>query len=117
LLRAAVTHARLRGAIVVSAAESAGVRWLPGSLPGVVDVREDYECDRDALEGKHRDKGGMSFRASAYPRPIPGVPKERNLSGVSFAVANVTGFLARLLEAHPAARSIDDLTPLLTSRA
>jgi hypothetical protein len=29
------------------------------------------------------------------PRPIPGVPVERNLSGLSFAVANATGFLAR----------------------
>jgi hypothetical protein len=42
----------------------------------------------------------VSFAAAGFPRPIPGVPVERNLSGISFAVANVTGFLARLLEAH-----------------
>ena len=33
------------------------------------------------------------------PRDIPGVPRERNLKGVSFAVANATGFIARALEA------------------
>ena len=41
------------------------------------------------------------FRASPFPRPIPGVPRERNLAGVSFAVANVTGFLARAMEGAP----------------
>ena len=39
------------------------------------------------------------FTAAPFPRPIPNVPRERNLSGVSFAVANVTGFLARATEA------------------
>jgi hypothetical protein len=113
-LREAVAHAVLRGSIVVSASESAGIRWLPGSLPGVVSVREDYDCDRDALEVTRENGGAMSFRASAYPRPIPGVPRERNLSGVSFAVANVTGFLARLLEGHPEARSMEDIARLLS---
>ena len=32
-----------------------------------------------------------------FPRPIPGVPPERNLKGLSFAVANVTGIVAKLL--------------------
>ena len=36
-------------------------------------------------------------RASGFPRPVPGVPPERNLKGISFAVANVTGVLAREL--------------------
>jgi hypothetical protein len=35
------------------------------------------------------------FKASPYPRDIPGVPRERNLNGVSFAVANMSGFVAR----------------------
>ena len=30
-----------------------------------------------------------------YPRPIPGVPVAHNLRGVSFAVANMTGLVAR----------------------
>ncbi|MYG21824.1 MAG: hypothetical protein F4168_05470, partial [Gemmatimonadetes bacterium] len=42
--------------------------------------------------------GDAVVAASPYPRPIPGVPVERNLSGISFAVANVTGVLASVLE-------------------
>jgi hypothetical protein len=54
---------------------------------------------RDALVVTRLDDGTAVFAASPYPRPIPGVPRERNLSGVSFAVANVTGFIARAVEA------------------
>ena len=65
---------------------------LPGSLPDVIGVEADADCRRDAFRHTH----GI-FYASPYPRPIPGVPVERNLSGVSFAVANVTGLAARSL--------------------
>jgi hypothetical protein len=44
----------------------------------------------------------LKMRASGYPRPIPGVPPERNLRGQSFAVANATGILALLIESGPA---------------
>jgi len=33
--------------------------------------------------------------ASGYPRPIPGVQPRRNLYGISFAVAQASGFAAR----------------------
>ncbi len=54
----------------------------------------------------------MIFRASPYPRPVPGVPPDRNLKGISFAVANMTGFVARVLESAPAA-TIEDVQRLL----
>ncbi len=38
------------------------------------------------------------MRASGFPRPIPGVPPDQNVSGLSFAVANASGFLALVLE-------------------
>lgn len=66
---------------------------LPGILPGVIGVAPDPDCPRDAF----RYHSGV-FHASPYPRPIPGVPVERNLQGVSFAVANMTGLAARLLK-------------------
>jgi hypothetical protein len=66
--------------------------WLPGSLAGAISVELDWECPRSELR---RGTGGATYRASGYPRPIPGVPVERNLKGISFAVANVTGLLAR----------------------
>jgi subtilisin family serine protease len=98
ILADAVDHAMGRGALVVSARESNDVAWLPGSLENVAGVVADWTGERDALEVARRDDGSLAFSASAYPRPIPNVPRERNLSGVSFAVANVTGFLARAAE-------------------
>lgn len=73
--------------LVVSAAGA-----LPGSLPGVIGVAPGLACPRDVF----RYYDGM-FYASPYPRPIPGVPVERNLQGASFAVANMTGLVARCL--------------------
>jgi hypothetical protein len=56
------------------------------------------------------------LKACAYPRPIPGVPPERNLNGISFAVANATGVLARLLEGEPDVRTALDAVQLVESR-
>jgi subtilisin family serine protease len=101
-LEAAVERAQTRGSIVVSAAESNGVEWLPGSLPAVLPVRLDWTCDRFAY-GLADYRGRRAIAASGYPREIPGVSAERNLKGISFAVANATGFAARALEASPGA--------------
>jgi len=95
---AAILTAAAEGAIVVAADEDRGVRWLPGALDGVVPVRADWTCDRDAY-AVATVNGRTLLRASPYPRDIPGVPRERNVNGVSFAVANGTAFVARAIEA------------------
>ena len=96
-LRDAVERATVRGLLIVSARDDEGVRWLPGSLPGVIPVQLDWTCPRE--EYRVADIDGLTiFRASGFPRPIPGVPPERNLNGISFAVANMTGFVARVLK-------------------
>ena len=97
VLESAVAYATGKGAVVVAALESNGAPCYPGSLPGVASVRLDPSCPRDEIQVLGGGEG-VTFGASPYPRPIPGVPPERNLSGVSFAVANVSGFLARLVE-------------------
>ena len=97
LLTVAIAYAWERRSVVVSACESAGVVWLPGSLPRVIGVVADETLHRNEVDVEV-DGDRIRYRASPYPRPIPGVPRERNLSGVSFAVANVTGFLARAVE-------------------
>ncbi|HUE88234.1 MAG TPA: S8 family serine peptidase [Vicinamibacterales bacterium] len=89
-----VRAARKDGVLIVAAAPEANRRWLPGALPGVVRVEMDMSMAREVCELVDDARGGLIVRASGYPRPIPGVAPERNLKGLSFAVANATGFLA-----------------------
>jgi subtilisin family serine protease len=96
-LAEAVQRAAAAGVVIVAAAHDDGVRWLPGSLAGVVGVQLDATCPRDDYRAIAVN-GTTVFRASGYPREIPGVPPERNLNGISFAVANMTGFVARARE-------------------
>lgn len=95
----AVNGLRLAGATVIAAGEQDGRRWLPGSLSGVWAVSLDWTVPRDECRIDRLSSRGASFRASGFPRPIPGVPPERNVKGLSFAVANVTGVIASLMSA------------------
>jgi subtilisin family serine protease len=111
----AVQLAEGGGAVVVAAATSDARPVWPGALPGVIGVEAVWDGPRDALRVESRPNGGLLVRASAFPRPIPGVPTERNLQGVSFAVANATGFLARLCEGRPSAGTLAQLRDALLS--
>src|SRR5262249_61636066 len=84
-LAAAVANARAHGAVVVAAREDDGVRWLPGCLAGVVGVQADARLDRHIYEIRRTDRSAILLTAP-FPRDIPGVPRERNVNGVSFAV-------------------------------
>jgi subtilisin family serine protease len=86
-----------QGIVLIAAHEDAGVRWLPGSLPNVLPVALDWNCPRDEYRTSTLPDGRTLFHASGFPRPIPGVSPENNLKGISFAVANVTGLIARKL--------------------
>jgi len=115
VLTEAILRAAARGAVVVAAAEDDGVRWLPGSLPGVISVRLDASCPRH----EYRVAGvgdAAVFCASGFPREIPGVPPERNLNGISFAVANMSGFAACARE-EALNGSIDEIVRLLAVRS
>lgn len=84
-------RAVLQQVFVVSAAN-----MLPGNLKEAIPVASDPECEREMC----RFQDGVFF-ASPYPRSIPGIAPECNLNGVSFAIANCSGLLARLLETTP----------------
>ncbi len=100
LLVARVEKAVAEGVLIVTAGTAEdGTVYLPGALAGVLPVELDWDCPRDQVRVAEREDGRRVCRASGYPRPIPGVPPERNLKGLSFAVANVTGCLARGLDA------------------
>ncbi len=113
VLWASVERAVEQGALIVSPVEFEGREWMPGSLAGVAGVTLDWECPRDEVRVVPGPAGEGVFVASGFPRPIPGVPVEANLKGVSFATANVTGILACLLEDRPEIRSLADVWPLL----
>lgn len=94
-------EATARGIIFVSAREAGGRACLPGSLPGVIGVSLDRECPRTRYRSVEED-GVRVYYASGYPRSLPGMPRERNLHGISFAVANMTGFVVRARTSHSA---------------
>ena len=99
LLASAVALASNGGALIVAAFESGGTKWLPGSLDRVIGVVGSSALGRSRIVFKSGAAGSaLRLGASIYPRPIPGVPRDRNLHGVSFAVANVTGMLAQFLD-------------------
>ncbi|MBF9152390.1 subtilisin-like serine protease QhpE [Novosphingobium jiangmenense] len=84
-------EAEAQGALIVAAYEAEGQPCWPGCLPGVLGVGLDWDLPRGVpcLSPDQR-----KVMASGYPRPIPGVEPRRNLYGVSFAVAQVTGWIA-----------------------
>lgn len=84
LFRPVVDRAVAAGVAMVSAYDC-----YPGCMSGVMGVNLDADCERDAWYLKD----GVYY-AAGYPRSAPGVPRERNLQGISFAVANISGFVA-----------------------
>lgn len=111
-LAPALASAVEAGTIIVSAAEHDGRLWYPGSMPGVVGVVMDAEEPREGVTVVELPRG-PALRASPYPRPIPGVPPERNFNGISFAVANATGVIARLLGDRPELRTAEEVMEAL----
>jgi len=95
--QALVDRARSAGSVLVSARVNNLHLMLPGSLPQVIGVDVDWNVPRNRYRIETTD-GSWAFFASGYPRSLPGVPRERNLNGISFAVANMSGFVARACE-------------------
>lgn len=114
-LTSTVARLRATGAVVVAAGAQDDVPWLPGTLPGVWSVTIDWTLPRDVCSVATAPGGQVSFLASGFPRPIPGVPPERNLKGLSFAVANVTGLLAALLARQERTNAAETLSRALAA--
>lgn len=90
LFAAAADRALAAGILIVAARDTDGIACYPGCLDQVTGVSLDWDCARDRYDVREG-----ALHASGHPRPIPGVPQRRNLYGVSFAVANMTGIMAR----------------------
>ncbi|SFF91638.1 Subtilase family protein [Novosphingobium sp. CF614] len=97
---AAIERANRAATIVVAPREVDGAPCYPGAIDGVIGVGIDWDCPRAAFRVAEDQR---HFLASGYPRPIPGVPPRRNLYGISFATAQLSGFAACALENLPSA--------------
>jgi len=112
---AMIARARENGVVLVSARDAEGTPALPGSLPGVIGVELDWDCPRETYYCKIVPEG-LAVVASGYPRSLPGVPPTRNLQGISFAVANATGFVVGVCEGL-IDRSYESVCAALAARA
>jgi len=96
----AADEAAQAGILIVAAREANDAPCWPGALPQVLGIGLDWDWPRTGYR-----PDGDGFAAPGYPRPIPGVPLQRNLYGISFAVAQMTGFAALATQQLGAARS------------
>jgi subtilisin family serine protease len=103
----AVTHIADAGAMLVAPYAMEKTLLLPGTLPGVVGVVADADCADTACTVK-QVASKVVFGAQPYPRDIPGVPRSLNLNGVSFSVARVSAYLARVRPNQKAGESWDE---------
>lgn len=85
--------AQEQGVILVAPAQVGGLPCFPGALADCHGVLSDDTLTRQQPE-KRRHGDGEFWFASPFPRELPGLPAAANLSGVSIAAANLTGYLA-----------------------
>lgn len=107
-----IARALDRNLVLVAAHEMNEQPALPGVLPGVLPVGLDWDCPRESYRAVTKEAQTV-FLASGYPRPIPGLPLQQNLNGISFAVANMTGLVVRAKQAYPEA-PLPEIVRLLT---
>ena len=110
-----IARALEKGPVLVSARDVEGTPALPGSMPGVIGVDLDWDCPREAYYCTPVP-AGLGIAASGYPRSLPGVPRAKNLHGISFAVANATGFVVRACETLEC-RSYENVWAALAARS
>lgn len=88
------------GVLIVLPRRDEGAPSRLAGLPASVAVEADWRRDRkDVLFG--RLGGAPAAIASPFPRPAPGLPRDRNLRGISFAAANAAGVLLSRLPEIP----------------
>ena len=96
VLRAVWKEAGKARVTLIAPRSGRGSLLIPGSLrapvPGAVSVEADPGLEYGALARR-----GRVLIAPPWARPLPPLPRERNYSGVSFAVAAATNRAARLV--------------------
>lgn len=106
VVRDAWAEAGEAGLTLIAPRASRGALLIPGALatvPGVIGVEADAELDYGQLARR-----GKVLAAPPWARPLPPLPREKNFSGVSFAVAAVTNRVAGVR----LGAATDDLPPV-----
>lgn len=109
--------AQKRGIAVVSSARSKDDVVYPSAFQSVIGVYRRKNCREEELI--HHPDHPIDFGAHGFPRPLPGLPQEKNFQGASFAAARVTAMLAFALSNQHRAfsgTSTDHLKALLSGR-
>jgi len=94
-----VTQACAEGLLLVASSPPGRTDMFPAALPGVIGVAGDDQCGWEAYRYIPNDP--IPFRAHPQPRPLPGLPQERNFRGHSFASAHVSALLALQAQQRP----------------
>ena len=102
----AVAHIAAAGAVLVAPYAIEETLLLPGSLPGVVGVVADTACGDAACTVKQMSSK-VVFGAQPYPREIPGASRGLDFNGVSFSVARVAAYLARIWPSPKAGEPVE----------
>jgi len=107
VLRSCVERATERGALLIASFGKDGEgdphaarRDLPARIEGVLSVGADEACTFAVPVVVNDDPPPLAW-GCPYPRPLPGVPQERNFHGPSVATAHATGLAARILAERP----------------
>lgn len=112
VLREAWMEAGRAQVTLIAPRSGRGSLLTPGALAAAVPCAVGVEAD-PGLEYGELARRGKVLIAPPWARPLPPLPREKNFSGVSFAVAAVTNRIARLrLDGQiPAGASVRDLLP------
>ena len=85
--------------IVIAAGRCPEDAIFPAAFETVIGVCRQKSCEKDMIV--YYPGSPIEFGACGWPRQLPGVPREMNFSGHSFAVAHVTARVAKLLTLRP----------------
>ena len=105
LLAAAVVEAGRLGVTVVAPRRSGDTLLVPGALPDAPPRLVPVEAD-PAVPRREFVRRGPALVTSPWARPLPPLPKEKNFSGVSFAVATATNCAARVVHSNRNSRGL-----------
>ncbi len=85
--------------LILASAKGPDHRIFPAFFQSVIGVYWNHDCEKDDMVF-HPD-ARIEFGAHGWPRAIPGMPREQNFSGNSFAVAHVTARASQWVKKFP----------------